>query len=70
MKLKTFLGFELASYLHRGGHIRDVDNSNLAKEIVSTANHYDYVDIGSEHRIVKGREVASINKKYGSHLDR
>ena len=52
------------------GYIKDVDNSDLAKEIVSTTNHYDYVDIGSEHRIVKGREVASINKKYGSHLDR
>ena len=25
------------------------------------------MDIGLEHRIVKDREVASINKKYGSH---
>ena len=60
VELKTILGFELARYLAalttKDGYIGDVNNSNLAKEIVSTTNHPDYVDIGSQHRIVRDRD--------------
>ena len=84
--LKTCLGFELACYpaalFSEDGYIRDANKSNLAKEILSMTNHPDYVDISSEHHIVKdggsllydvkwerGEAVASIIKKYVSHLD-
>ena len=55
--LKTCLGFELACYpaalFSEDGYIRDANKSNLAKEILSMTNHPDYVDISSEHHIVK-----------------